>query len=246
MYSKFAEYYDFLMEDADYKARTDYLLKLFDEFDRKPTLLCDLACGTGGFSNEFAERKIDVIGVDISEEMLRCASENSRARGLDILYLCQDISELDLYGTVDGAICCLDSLNHITEYSLLCKAFSRISLFLEKERLFIFDVNSLYKHEKILGDEAFVIEDDNMFLVWQNEYDVNSKITEITLDFFERRGDCYSRKTEYIEERAYTNGELEKALENAGLEILKIFGDMKKEAPKADEERLIYITRKVR
>ena len=113
-YENFAETYDILMNDVDYKSRTEYLLKLFKNHGKIPTLLLDLACGTGGFSNCFAKKGIEVIGVDMSEEMLAKAGENSAEMGTDVLFLCQKAEELDLYGTVDGAICCMDSLNHIT------------------------------------------------------------------------------------------------------------------------------------
>ena len=106
MYSNFAAVYDSLMYDVDYKKRTAYLLKLFKKYSKKPTLLLDVACGTGGFSNEFAKQGIEVIGADMSQEMLSVAREKSVQQGHDILYLCQKAEELDLYGTVDGAVCC--------------------------------------------------------------------------------------------------------------------------------------------
>ena len=129
-YEAFASVYDVLMQDVDYKKRTEYLLKIFDRYDRKPTLLLDLACGTGSFAKEMLERGVDVIGVDASEEMLNIARENLPK----CLLLNQRAEELDLYGTVDGAVCCLDSVNHITCYKKLQKAFKRLSLFLEKCR----------------------------------------------------------------------------------------------------------------
>jgi len=141
-YCQFASVYDTLMRDVDYKARTEYLLKLFKKFDAVPTLLLDVACGTGKFSNFFAKKKIEVIGIDMSEEMLSVARQNSADMGTDVLFLCQKAEELDLYGTVDGVICCLDSLNHITDKRKLIAAVEKISLFLEKDRLFIFDVNT--------------------------------------------------------------------------------------------------------
>ena len=71
IYDEFSRYYDYLTGDVDYKKRTKYLLSLFKRFDKKPSLLLDLACGTGGFSVQFSKAGIDVIGVDISEEMLK-------------------------------------------------------------------------------------------------------------------------------------------------------------------------------
>lgn len=247
MYGDFAEYYDLLTGDVDYKRRTEYLCQLFEEFDRLPSLALDLACGTGGFSNELAERGIQVIGVDLSPEMLCRARENSLERNLEVLYLCQDACELDLYGTVDGAICCLDSLNHITDYEMLCRAVARVSLFLEKDRLFIFDVNTLYKHETVLGNNTFVLDENGVYCVWSNEYNADNLLTEIALDFFSEQADGrYMRSGDSISERAYTPTELENAVKGCGLEILAVYGEFTRKPPEAETQRAVYITRKVR
>ncbi len=245
MYSEFAFLYDSLTGNVDYKARTDYLCSLFCRFDRMPTLLLDLACGTGGFSNQFAARGVSVIGVDISPEMLSVARENSADSGLDVLYLCQEASELDLYGTVDGAVCCLDSLNHITDYEWLCQTLKRVSLFLEKDRLFIFDVNTPFKHEKVLGNNSFVIENDDVFCAWQNEYVPQNKTVNISLDFFTRDGGAYHRASEEFSERAYTDDEIKDALSVAGLRCEAVYEEMTQNEPSDTAQRIIYVTRKV-
>lgn len=245
MYNDFAYSYDALMGDADYDGRAEYLCALFEKFDRAPTLMLDLACGTGEFSNRFAKQGVSVIGVDISYDMLSVAREKSAEQGNDILYLCQDAAELDLYGTIDGAICCLDSLNHITDYQKFCKAIERTSLFLEKGRLFIFDLNTEYKHREVLGNNTFVIDNDEVYCVWQNEYDGQNTVS-INLDFFVPDDDIYYRAGESFCERAYTKDEIENALQKAGLEIVKIFDDMTQNAPSDTTERVTYVTRKVK
>lgn len=246
MYSIFADFYDELMYDVDYKKRTAYLMRLFKKYGKAPKLLLDVACGTGGFSNEFAKLGVEVIGTDISEEMLNIARENSADMGQDVLYLCQAAEELDLYGTVDGAVCCLDSLNHITDYKTLCKAFKKISLFLEKNCLFIFDVNTEYKHREILGDNVFVMDREQVYCVWANEYNQKNNTVNIMLDFFVKDGDNYSRFSEEFYERAYTNEELTAALEKAGLEIVGIFDDMTEKPLQDKSQRAIYVTKKVK
>ncbi len=246
MYSIFADFYDELTYDVDYKKRTAYLMKLFKKFSKEPKLLLDVACGTGGFSNEFAKLGVEVIGTDISEEMLNVARENSADMGLDVLYLCQAAEELDLYGTVDGAVCCLDSLNHITDYKKLCKAFQKISLFLEPDCLFIFDVNTEYKHREILGDNVFVMDREQVYCVWANDYNEKKKTVDIMLDFFVKEGEVYSRFSEEFSERAYTNEELCAALENAGLQIVEIFDDMTEKPLNEKSQRAIYVTKKVK
>lgn len=243
-YNLFSEYYDILTEDVDYKGRTEYLCGLFKRFGAEPTLLLDLACGTGGFTFEFQKQGIDVIGVDPSEEMLAIAREKAAQNGLSPLFLCQAGQTLDLYGTVDGAVCCLDSLNHIVDKAELKETLHRVSLFLEKDKLFIFDVNTVYKHKEILADNSFVRETEDMFLVWQNNTDEDG-LTDIYLDFFIKDGDGYIRESEDFSERAYSDDELRKMLKNAGLEVLAVYGDMTDCSPTDDSQRNIYVTRKV-
>ena len=246
MYGNFAFFYDGLMTDVDYKKRTAYLLKLFKKYDKKPTLLLDVACGTGGFSNCFAESGIEVIGVDMSEEMLSVAREKSAESGCDVLYLCQKAEELDLYGTVDGAVSCLDSLNHITDYRNFCKAISRVSLFLEEGSLFIFDLNTEYKHRNVLGDNVFVIETEDVYCVWANKFKEKNCTVDISLDFFVKDGENYYRESEQFSERAYSLEEVEKALKKAGLELVVTFEDGTQKPLNDTSERAVFVTRKVK
>lgn len=244
-YSDFAQVYDILMSDVDYEGRTEYLLNLFKKHGKTPTLLLDLACGTGSFTNVFAQKGIDVIGVDMSEDMLSVARENSANLETSPLYLCQKAEELDLYGTVDGAICCMDSLNHITDGKVLQKAIEKVSLFLEEDCLFIFDLNTVYKHSEILGDNTFVFDEDEVYCVWQNSFDPQTLTTDIALDFFIAEDDCYVRASEDFSERAYTETEIECILKNAGLSIVAIYDDMTYQPPKDSSERVIYVTKKI-
>ncbi len=244
-YNEFASVYDILMKDAQYKKRTEYLTKLFKKHGKMPTLLLDLACGTGEFSSAFAKKGIEVIGVDISEEMLAIAREKSAEDATDILYLCQKAEELDLYGTVNGAICCLDSLNHITDIKMLTKAIKRVSLFMEKDSLFIFDVNTEYKHSTVLGNNTFVLEEDGVYCVWQNRYDSKKLITDISLDFFtETQNGEYLRSSECFKERAYPPEKLEAILKKAGLKIEAVYDDLTLDPPRTATERMIYVTKK--
>ncbi len=246
-YSQFALVYDRLMNDVDYRGRAAYLLKLFKKHGKVPTLLLDLACGTGGFSNQLALKGLEVIGVDASEEMLLAARENSAELATDVLFLCQKAEELDLYGTVDGAICCLDSLNHITDIKKLKEAIAKVSLFLEEECLFIFDVNTVYKHKEVLGDNIFVKDREGVYCTWQNDFNPKTNTTEICLDFFvEEEDGSYTRFGENFSERAYTEEELAEILNDCGFEIAAIYGDMTDNPPEEDCQRAIYVAKKVR
>lgn len=244
-YRDFAAVYDRLMSDIDYAARTEYLLSLFEKYDKTPRLLLDVACGTGGFSLEFAKRGTEVIGADPSEEMLSVAREKAQETGAEVLFLCQSAENLDLYGTVDGAVCCLDSLNHITEYGTFRQALARVTLFLETGRLFLFDLNTVYKHNEILSDHTFVLEEDGVFCVWQNETDPTDHLTAITLDFFEEENGVYLRGGEEFAEKAYREEEIYAAIQDAGLELVTEIDDETKAPPTEKTERIIYVTRKI-
>lgn len=244
-YDNFSSFYDLLTEDVDYNARACYILKLFSLYDRVPTLLLDIGCGTGGFSLEFAKQGIDVIGVDPSANMLSVAVEKAKREELDILFLNQCGEELDLFGTVDGAVSCLDTVNHIIDKRTLQSFFNRVSLFLEPQRLFIFDVNTLYKHECVLGNNTFVYENDKVYCVWKNYFDRKNKITDISLDFFSNSNGIYQRSSEEFSERVYSREEIKKMLNKAGFKLIALLGENSFSPPSKTSERNIYVARKI-
>lgn len=243
-YNELSGCYDKFTEDVDYSARTKRILELFEKYDRRPTLMLDLACGTGGFTFPLADAGIEVIGVDCSEGMLAAAMAKLPPGAENPLFLNQYAEELELFGTVDGAISMLDSLNHITDYDDFSLALERVSLFLEKDRLFIFDMNTIYKHEKVLSDNTFVRESDDTFCVWQNEYQGDG-LQDIYLDIFTLAPDGrYERHIENFSEMAYTDKQIAAAAQKAGLEIVATLDDLSDFAPNEKTERITYIVRK--
>ncbi len=242
-YGTFSAFYDALTENVDYAGWASYLLDLFEKYGKKPQLLLDLACGTGALSLEMLSRGVDVIGVDGSEDMLSEAGEKAAAFGERWMLLCQDMRQLDLFGTVDGAVCMLDSINHLTKTVDVAEVFRRLGLFIEKDGLFIFDVNTPYKHETVLGDTAFTYEEDGFFCAWQNHYMPHTKEVDIELNFFVEEENGYERYTEYIRERAYTEKTLRRLLNETGFEVLAVYGERTTEAPKADEQRMVFVAK---
>ena len=239
-YGDFAYVYDALTEDAEYDRRAEYLWEIFKKFDRTPTLLLDLACGTGNIGGRLMSKGTDVIGVDLSEDMLSIAREKYP----EMLLLCQNAASLELFGTVDGAVCCLDSLNHITDYEDFCKAVARTALFLEPNRLFVFDVNTPFKHREVLGNNTIIKEYEDLFCVWQNS--TEGDITSMELDIFAKGEDeLWERFSENITERAYLGEEIQNALQAAGLETLAVFDDMSFNEPTPHSQRIIYVTKRI-
>jgi 2-polyprenyl-3-methyl-5-hydroxy-6-metoxy-1,4-benzoquinol methylase len=246
-YSVFARYYDELTANIDYKKRADYFHLIIQKFKQTENmLLLDLACGTGSISEEMAKLSYDVIGVDNSEEMLGIAIEKKFDSGLPIQYLCQDMREIDMFGTIDVTICALDSINHLPSFDDVKKTFSKVSLFAEPDGLFIFDINTIYKHLNILADNTFTYETDDVFLVWENKLNKSNYDININLEFFERDGDKYYRSTENFIEKAYETSDIDNALIETGFEILAHYDDDSFNPPNDNSQRIVIVARKIR
>lgn len=241
-YNSFARFYDGLMEDADYKNRCEYILALAKKHNHEMGITLDLACGTGSLTRELEKSGVDVYGIDASAEMLCEAMQKNSEEGLNILYLRQKMQNLDLYGTIDTCVCTLDSINHVTNISDVAKAFDRVGLFMDDEGLFIFDVNTVYKHREVLANNTFVIENENVYCVWQNSLEEDD-VVKINLDFFEEEDGVYYRSEESFCERAYSDEQLREMLLKAGFEVEAVYGDMTFEKPAETEQRAIYVAR---
>lgn len=162
-YNTFAGFYDELTDDISYPRRAAYFDRVIQKFHPGASILLDLACGTGSLSIELARLGYDVVGTDASQQMLSEAmlkkeialygenferEEPSDPGIAKLLFLCQPMQELDMYGTLDAAVCALDSLNHVTDPQVVQRIFDRVSLFLNPGAVFVFDVNSVYKHRR--------------------------------------------------------------------------------------------------
>ena len=239
--SAFAKVYDKFTENTDVEKRASFLKTLLYRFNVKNGILLDLACGTGKLSEAFIKMGYDVISVDASYDMLIKARTRLASYGEKALVLEQDMRELDLFGTIRACVCCLDSVNHLLSESDVQKVFDRVSLFTEPGGVFLFDVNTVYKHKHILGCNTFVYEDDNHFLVWQNDYDPADHTVEMFIDIFSADNTGrYTRESEEITERAYDTQLLKEMLIKAGFRSVYTFGDLSEKTPSDTEERIYF------
>jgi len=243
-YSFFAKYYDELTQNVEYVQRADYFSALLLSCGVESGTVLDLACGTGSLSVELAKRGYDIIGVDMSEDMLCQAQNKAFETGIRAMFLCQPMQELDLYGTVDAAVCSLDSINHLIDESDVRTVFERLKLFVAPGGVFIFDVNTIYKHKNVLGDNTFVYEYPDVFCVWQNSFSQEDNIVDITLDFFEEKSGVYTRRTESFSERAYDIEFLKSVLDESGFDAEFVFDDMTREALKENSQRAVIVARR--
>lgn len=243
-YEVFADFYDKLTGNVGYKERAEYILSVLDKLNHQAGLTLDLACGTGSLTLELKKQGVDIYGIDGSPDMLSVALQKASDEGEQILFLCQKMQSIDLYGTIDTCVCTLDSINHLTNKQDVQKTFQRVSLFMNKGGVFLFDVNTVYKHRCVLSDNVFVFDTDEVYCVWQNTPDEDNKVN-ISLDFFIPEGKSYYRITEEFSERAYTMEELNEMLTKAGFTVEAVFGDMTFDAPSEDEQRIIVAARKI-
>ena len=243
-YSFFAKYYDELTQNVEYSRRAEYISGLLLSYGIKEGTVLDLACGTGSLSLELQKHGYDMIGVDASVDMLSIAQNKAYEQNADIMFLCQYMQELELYSTVNAAVCSLDSINHMIEQEDVQETFCRLGDYIERGGLFIFDVNTVYKHKCVLGDNTFVYEYPDVFCVWQNSFNDEDNTVDISLDFFENCGSSYQRHSESFTERAYEIPQLEEMLNEAQFEILDIFEELSRRPLKNDTQRAVIIARR--
>lgn len=243
-YNAFAPFYDRFIRPVDYKKRAAYFDSIIAPDIGEQKLLLDLACGTGSLSIVLSQLGYDVIAADASPQMLSIAQQKAWDAGQQILFLNQRMETLDLYGTIDACVCALDSLNHLTDPRALRRALSRVSLFLAPGGVFVFDMNTPYKHRTLLADNCYVYEEGDTVCVWRNKTD-ETLLTEIALDFFTRQVDGrYARTGESFCERGYTVDQIADMLTVCGLTLSALYADDGFDAPNETSERYIFVTKK--
>ncbi len=250
MYDILAPVYDAFNGDIDYEPWADYIEKLFKKYGRRKTnSILDLGCGTGKMTLALARRGYDMIGVDLSEEMLARGRENAAAERLEreILWLCQDMTAFELYGTVDAVICCLDGVNHLQTPADLKKMLRLAFNYLEADGLLLFDVNTLYKFRAVYGDRTYVFDEEDSFCTWQNDYNEKSKLCDFYITLFRRLPDgTYAREDDWQRERYYPIASLQKLLAECGFELLEAVGNFEGETLKDADERCYIAARAVK
>ncbi len=217
MYETFARVYDTFMDEVPYDEWAEYLIRELKRHGIKDGLVLDLGCGTGQITKRLALAGYDMIGVDLSADMLQIAQE--RKGSCDILYLLQDVREFELYGTVRAVISTCDSLNYITRSEDLQEVFRLVNNYLDPGGLFLFDLNSEWYYETLCADHTFAESRDECSFIWENSYDEQLRINEYDLTLFLRtENGLYERFLETHCERAWRTEEVFDLLKKAGLE----------------------------
>lgn len=246
-YNAFAKYYDTLTFNVDYKKRAEYFDKIIKKYKKtENNILLDLGCGTGSLSQELDSLGYDVIGVDNSPMMLDMAIEKKFESGKNIQYLCQDIKNIDMFGTFGVCICALDTLNHLNTLEEVKQVFDKVSLFSEKGSVFVFDINTPYKHREVLKNNVFVYDTKEVYCIWQNDFvgGENNKV-DIYLDFFAKEENgLYSRQSEDFSEVAYNIEDVLKILEDSNMKVFDCFEGDSFENIRENSQRAVIVSGK--
>lgn len=267
-YADFAELYDEFMDATPYEAWCGRLTKLIAEYgiskpypaeipehpkedtkealDSERNLVLDLGCGTGTLTEMLADAGFDMIGIDLSEEMLQIAMEKRETAGHSTMYFHQDMRALELYCTVGTVICMCDSINYILKDEEVIETFKRVNNYLFPKGLFIFDFNTDYKYREVIGEATIAENREECSFIWENYYDEESRINEYDLTFFVREEgeeDLFRRFQELHLQRGYTFEEMRSFIEKAGLSfVCAMDGDEMGEV-RPDSQRIWMVAR---
>lgn len=250
-YSDFAYVYDRLMDNIPYKKWCNYLKELLKEYNIDSGIIAELGCGTGNITELLAASGYDMIGIDSSISMLELANEKKLENGSSSLYLCQDMREFELYGTIDACISLCDSINYITDPDELLEVFKLVNNYLETNGLFIFDFHPRHYYKSIVGEKTIAEDREDISFIWDNYYDEEENINELSLSLFvienpdsaENDGALYRKYEELHLQRGYTLAEIKQLIAKSGMQLVAAYDAFTKNEATEDCERIYIIAR---
>ena len=244
-YKNLAVSYDRLTNDVDYEATVAFYNAILEREGLKPRTAVDLACGTGSVTAILARQGLDILGVDLSEDMLTVAQQKVMDMERPPRFICQPLQNLYLPRGVDLAVCALDSLDYITDPKDCAQAIARVYKALNPGGIFIFDVNTPEKLRAMDG-QVFLDEDDDVYCIWRGEFDEETNICSYGMDLFQRQGNVWHRSFEEHREHAYSQEQLLQYLKQAGFTHIQVYADRKFAPPQPGEQRIYIKARKGR
>ena len=245
-YSEFAQVYDLFMDNIPYEEWCDYLVTLLKKYGVVDGLVLELGCGTGSMTEALRRRGYDMIGIDNSEEMLAAAIEKTMENGgtEQILYLCQDMRNFELYGTVRAIVSVCDSMNYILEPEDLLKVFRLVNNYLDPGGLFIFDMNTVHKYRDVIGDTTIAEDREDGSFIWENSYDRENALNVYELALFLPREDgLYEKCEEEHVQKAYSIEAIKAMIVKAGMELVAVCDAYTHNPGDENCERLTFVAR---
>ncbi|WP_444244677.1 class I SAM-dependent DNA methyltransferase, partial [Eubacterium sp.] len=179
----------------------------------------------------------------LSEPRPEIATQPLCQCGCEFSLLKAKMCDFALPESVDAAVCSLDSINHLNSSDDVKKAFSCVYNSLKENSIFVFDVNTIYKHNQILSDDTFIFDEDDYYIVWDNEH-IDDRNVRILIDMFIFNGSSYDRRSEEFIETAYEIDELKKMLYDSGFSSVEVYDELTENKPRSDSERLYFVCKK--
>lgn len=243
-YTDFADVYDTFMDETPYEQWCEFLVQTLEKYKVPKGLVLDLGCGTGTLTEMLSKEGYDMIGVDNSSQMLAIAMEKRELSQENILYLMQDMREFELYGTVGAVISVCDSLNYLLDEEDLVQTFKLVNNYLDPKGVFIFDFNTVYKYQEVIGDATIAENREECSFIWENYYHEEEEINEYDLTIFVKQEEDVFRKFEENHfQRGYRLEQMKQALEEAGMEFVTALDADTHEEVTETSERIYCIAR---
>ena len=242
-YKEFSYFYDYFNYNADYDALFNKVHSMAKSRNITEGIACDLGCGTGELAFRLDKAGYDVIAVDNSDEMLDVLfDKRDEEEAYSVQILKQDITELDMFGTVDLFTCTFDTVNHLDGKNAVQKLFDKVSLFMHPDGVFIFDMNTPYKHINVLRNEKFDFIEDEADCHWQNTLIEEENKTKISITIYDKQSD-----EEYYEEffeHFYDLETVKGMLKKAKLEIISFVDGEDFGPAREDSQRYLFMVKK--
>lgn len=231
-YERLATLYD-KGEWGNFGLRYSKLLEiLFKKYNFKPQVVFDVACGTGILVRELHKQNYQVIGVDISPEMIEVAKKNTP----NAEFFVEDIQSMKLNINVDLITCAFNSLNYLLNDKQIYDAFKTINSHLKHKGYFLFDVNTPTHYSE--KDSIVIDRDiDGVKFKQKLKYDAQNRIIRIIFDF------GYGQSEEHIQ-RAYTFEEISSLLSKSHFTLLEYFQDFELNPPTDKSDRIFFFAQR--
>jgi|SRR5690606_26637883 len=227
-YGEFAYIYDELMRDVDYEQWIMYFKDKVSSLDRsRPLRVLDIGCGTGEIAIRLAKEGFEVVGIDLSEDMLAVANHKAMEMGVKVEFYQQNMVEIEGFAPFDVIVIFCDSLNYLHTEEEVQTTFRNVFQQLRPGGLFMFDVHSVYKMDSIFLDGPFVSSNEEVSFIWNCFEGKHPHSVEHELSFFVKNdhNEDYTRIDEYHEQRSFPVETYHSWIEETGFTVLEIIGD---------------------